>query len=70
VLSTLSVGALKSHGVRFDKSARSHLDPVLAGMTAAKMTKIFVPLRPEFSRTGTNIDRTSGLPAFRTACWD
>ena len=48
VLSTLSVGALKSHGVRFDKSARSQLDPVLAGMTAAKMTKIFVPLRPEF----------------------
>jgi hypothetical protein len=48
VLCTLSVGALKSHGVRFDKSARSQLDPVLAGMTAAKMTKIFVPLRPEF----------------------
>jgi hypothetical protein len=48
VLSTLSVGALKSHGVRFDKGARSQLDPVLAGMTAAKMTKIFVPLRPEF----------------------
>src|SRR5882724_9186143 len=40
VLSTLSVGALKSHGVRFDNTARSQLDPVLAGMTAAKMTKI------------------------------
>jgi monoamine oxidase len=48
VLSTLSVGALKSNAVQFDKNVRSQLDPVLAGMTAARMTKIFVPLRPEF----------------------
>jgi monoamine oxidase len=48
VLSTLSVGALKSNALRFDKSVRSQLDPILDGMTAASMTKIFVPLRPEF----------------------
>ncbi len=48
VLSTLSVGALKSNSVQFDRNARSQLDPVLAGMTAARLTKIFVPLRPEF----------------------
>jgi monoamine oxidase len=48
VLSTISVGALKSNGVQFDKTMRSQLEPVLAGMTAARMTKIFVPLRPEF----------------------
>ena len=48
VLSTLSVGALKSNGVQFEKSVRAQLDPLLAGMTAARMTKIFVPLRPEF----------------------
>ena len=48
VLSTISVGALKSNGVQFDKNVHSQLDPVLAGMTAARMTKIFVPLRPEF----------------------
>jgi polyamine oxidase len=47
-ISTLSVGALKANGVHFDKGVRSQLDPILAGMTAAKMTKIFVPLRPEF----------------------
>jgi monoamine oxidase len=48
VLSTLSVGALKSNGLRFDKGVHTQLDPLLAGMTAARMTKIFVPLRPEF----------------------
>jgi monoamine oxidase len=48
VVSTLSVGALKANGLQFDKSVRSQLDPILAGMTAASMTKIFVPLRPEF----------------------
>jgi len=48
VVSTLSVGALKSAGVQFDRGVRSQLDPHLKGMTAAKMTKIFVPLRPEF----------------------
>jgi monoamine oxidase len=48
VISTLSVGVLKSAGVQFDRGVRSQLDPILAGMTAAKMTKIFVPLRPEF----------------------
>ena len=48
VLSTLSVGALKSNGVQFDTTVRSQLEPILAGMTAARMTKIFVPLRPEF----------------------
>ena len=48
VISTLSVGALKSAGIQFDRGVRSQLDPILAGMTAARMTKIFVPLRPEF----------------------
>ncbi len=48
VLSTLSVGALKAKAMRLDKNVRSQLDPILAGMTAACMTKIFVPLRPEF----------------------
>jgi monoamine oxidase len=48
VVSTMSVGALKSNAVQFSKGVRSQLDPVLAGMTAARMTKIFVPLRPEF----------------------
>jgi monoamine oxidase len=48
VVSTLSIGALKANGLQFDKSVRSQLDPILAGMTAASMTKIFVPLRPEF----------------------
>jgi monoamine oxidase len=48
VISTLSVGALKANGVQFDKGVHSQLDPILAGMTAARMTKIFVPLRPEF----------------------
>lgn len=48
VLCTPSVGALKANGVQFDKTVRSQLDPVLAGMTSARMTKIFVPLRPEF----------------------
>ena len=48
VIITLSVGALKSAGIQFDRGVRSQLDPILAGMTAARMTKIFVPLRPEF----------------------
>lgn len=48
VISTISVGTLKSNAVRFDKGVRSQLDPILAGMTAARMTKIIVPLRPEF----------------------
>ena len=48
VISTLSIGALKSGGIQFDRGVRSQLDPILAGMTAARMTKIFVPLRPEF----------------------
>ena len=48
VISTMSVGALKANDVQFSKGIRSQLDPVLAGMTAARMTKIFVPLRPEF----------------------
>jgi monoamine oxidase len=48
VVSTMSVGALKSSVVQFAKGVRSQLDPILAGMTAARMTKIFVPLRPEF----------------------
>jgi monoamine oxidase len=48
VLCTISVGALKSNGVQFSKNVHSQLDPVLAGMTGARMTKIFVPLRPEF----------------------
>lgn len=48
ILSTLSVGVLKSNTVRFDKNVHSQLDPVLAGITAARLTKIFVPLRPEF----------------------
>ena len=48
VISTLSVGALRANGVQFDKGVRSQLDPILAGMTSARMTKIFVPLRPEF----------------------
>jgi monoamine oxidase len=48
VLSTLSVGVLKSNALQFDENVRSQLDPILAGMTAARMTKIFVPLRPEF----------------------
>jgi monoamine oxidase len=47
-LITLSVGALKSNGVQFDRNVRSQLDPILAGMTSARMTKIFLPLRPEF----------------------
>jgi monoamine oxidase len=48
VLSTLSVGVLKSNGVQFDKTMRSQLDPILTGMTSARMTKVFVPVRPEF----------------------
>ena len=48
VISTMSVGALKANDVQFSKGIRSQLDPVLAGMIAARMTKIFVPLRPEF----------------------
>ena len=48
VLSTLSVGVLKSNAVQFDKNVRSQLDPILTGMTSARMTKIFMPVRPEF----------------------
>jgi monoamine oxidase len=48
VLSTLSVGVLKSNGVQFDKNVHSQLDPILTGMTSARMTKIFMPVRPEF----------------------
>lgn len=48
VIVTPSVGVLKSGEIAFDPSVQSQLMPELDGMTAAKMTKIFIPLRPEF----------------------
>lgn len=48
VLVTTSISVLKSGQIGFSDRVHEKLDPVLAGMTMARMTKIFVPLRPEF----------------------
>jgi predicted NAD/FAD-dependent oxidoreductase len=45
---TASVGALKGGIINFDDKVNKKLNPVLAGMTAARMTKVFVPLREDY----------------------
>lgn len=69
VLSTLPVGVLRSNAVQFDANVRAQLDPVLAGMTSARMTKIFMPLRPEFF-AARNIARDSFVTIYdRRHAW-
>lgn len=48
VLVTVSAAVLKSGAIKFSDAVHRKLDPVLAGIGVARMTKIFIPLRPEY----------------------